>query len=142
MKHLQESQYDNAFGRNQWFALLDFCHDRGQFEDLRDLTIKRISTHGVSDSAIGKVLMGRKYRCKSWIVDGLTELVNAPHHRVSLPTLSELRVLGEDTALTILYMIYETSPQNRGYNYKHRHADCHEVEGKFEREIATYRYDP
>ncbi|KAK1231658.1 hypothetical protein PQX77_005224 [Marasmius sp. AFHP31] len=137
MKRVTETQ-GSAFGKDQWIVLLDFCQDRDHFKDLRDLTIKRISAYG-DTSSLSKVLMGRKYRCETWIVQGLTELANSDN----LPPLNELKVLGADTVATILYMTYEGYRDNQyGYGYGRRfYIAERDTREKFKEEIATYRYD-
>ncbi|KAL0574808.1 hypothetical protein V5O48_007137 [Marasmius crinis-equi] len=139
MKRVNQSQHTNIT-QDEWVTLLDFCHDLDQFRDLRAVAIERISAYG--PTFIDKILMGRMYHHKSWAVEGLTDLVNNYN---GLPPLAELKVLGTDTVLTLLYMIAKNCGQNVGYHFEVGYYtpiktsyDASEVEGEFRDELAIY----
>ena len=54
--------------REEWVAVLDICH----LPKARSLAIQKI-THFLT--GVDKILMGRKYKVKKWLVGGLCDLV-------------------------------------------------------------------
>jgi hypothetical protein len=56
---------------DDWVAILDLC-DHHHIPKARFMAIEHIS---VDINGVEKVLMGRKYRVKSWLQDGLYDLV-------------------------------------------------------------------
>jgi hypothetical protein len=67
---LQKISYSSAC-RDDWVDILDLCNHH-HIPNARSLAIQHIS---VVINGVEKVLMGRKYRVKSWLKDGLYDLV-------------------------------------------------------------------
>ncbi|KAF9268487.1 hypothetical protein L218DRAFT_1072983 [Marasmius fiardii PR-910] len=108
---MREVSRPNAdYTRDQWITMLDFAHTSDQFADLRDLAITRLP-FDYSQSRVEQILLGRRYRHKPWIIQGLRELANAN----DLPPLTELHPLGKDTLNILLYMAFKRARFTGGY---------------------------
>ncbi|KAK7052814.1 hypothetical protein VNI00_004133 [Paramarasmius palmivorus] len=82
----------------QYFSVLKLSTCWG-FKDLRNLAIKKISKKHKFPSLINKIKTGRKYRVKQWVHEGLQGLLADRY----LPSLGELKTLGDETVIMLLY---------------------------------------
>ncbi|ESK97220.1 hypothetical protein Moror_17876 [Moniliophthora roreri MCA 2997] len=68
------------------------------FTDLRKLAIAEMSKRPSFASHISKIELGRKYRVRQWVFEGLKDLMVQ-----SLPPLKDLKALGDETVIGLLY---------------------------------------
>ncbi|KAL0072524.1 hypothetical protein AAF712_000287 [Marasmius tenuissimus] len=96
MRSLKDSKEGNL---TQWTAILDFCWNRVDFVEARELAVTRVSELQTWGS-MTSVRMGRQYFVSKWVSIGLRGLVNAPE----LPSTDDLTTLGFDTVMKFLYL--------------------------------------
>ncbi|KAK1231659.1 hypothetical protein PQX77_005225 [Marasmius sp. AFHP31] len=83
----------------QWTVILDFCWNRPDFMEVRELAIIRMSNLE-KWVPMTKINTGRKYLVSKWVSNGLWGLVIAP----GLPSPDDLQTLGFDTVMNFIYL--------------------------------------
>ncbi|KAL0579630.1 hypothetical protein V5O48_002402 [Marasmius crinis-equi] len=85
--------------RNQWTSVLKLS-TFWELNEIRELAINEISKTNLT--LIDKVVLGRNYRVRPWLLEGLNGLVDPMR---DLPSMEELHDnLGTDTAMQLLYI--------------------------------------
>ncbi|KAF9268511.1 hypothetical protein L218DRAFT_983941 [Marasmius fiardii PR-910] len=87
-----------CFSKVQWISVLKLS-TCWMFDDLRRLAVNQITACSPSPSE--KILLGRKYKVKRWLLEGLRQL---SERSSTLVPLDELASLGEGTAMRLLYI--------------------------------------
>ncbi|KAK1220382.1 hypothetical protein PQX77_016873 [Marasmius sp. AFHP31] len=85
--------------KDQWISVLKLS-TCWMLDEVRQHAITKISHISPASSFKDKILLGRKYKVKDWVLEGLTG-ISSPSNPL-LP-LSELESLGEGTAMRLLY---------------------------------------
>jgi hypothetical protein len=114
---------------DDWTALLDLSVER-ELPEARRLAIQKIaSTFAYHGGGIDQVVMGRKYRVKGWLQDGLGRLVQ----QTEFFSDADVETLGMGTVLKLCPLREDYIRQYRSY-YAHSSSDI-TVESQFRDEM-------